>query len=226
MCSGTLLEINGAYYLFDCGGGIEARMTDLGMPIQDLRCVFISHMHEDHVGNLSAMAKRFTTYIYTGAILNIYFPEEQGIRAFSAWLDALHFRPERKVDMRLTLEGEVYSDENIRVSAIRTKHLEHGRYPSYAYMIEAGDKRILYTGDLDHDFGDYPTVVFEKDFDAIVCELVHFDVEKNLDTILKSRTKRLIFTHLSLGNIPKIKANIERFRFKVDIAEDTLSYTV
>lgn len=225
-CSGTLLEVNGAYYLFDCGGNMESKMTDMDIPMNKLRCVFISHMHEDHVGSLSGIAKRFKTYIYTGERVEMYLPEQKGIDAFLGWLDALHFGDSDKYRVMLTEEGEVYADENVRVSAIRTKHLMKGAFPSYAYVVEAEGKRILYTGDLNHEFDDYPTVVFEKDFDAIVCELVHFSLEKNLDTIIKSRTKHLIFTHMALENIQKIEDAKSRFPYRVDIACDGMRFDV
>lgn len=225
-CSGTLIEVGGAYYLFDCGGNMESKLTDMGMPIEKIRCVFISHMHEDHVGSLSGIVKRFNTYIYTGEVVEVYMPEQEGIDAFFGWLKALHFGKADKYKIMLTKDGEVYSDENITVTAIRTNHIMKGAFPSYAYMIESAEGRVLYTGDLNHEFDDYPSVVFEKDFDAIVCELVHFNVEKNLDTIIKSRAKKLIFTHMSLDNIPKIESAMDRFPFSVEIAQDGMEFDV
>lgn len=227
-CSGTLLMVNGASYLFDCGGNIEGKMTDLGLAIKDIRSVFISHMHEDHAGSLSAIAKRFVSYIKTGERVNMYLPEENGITAFKNWLLALHFSKLKldKLIFNLIQPGEIYRDENITVSAIPTQHLFNGKFPSYAFVVQAAEKKLLYTGDLACDFHDYPQIVFEEDFDAIVCELVHFDVENNLETISKSRTKKLIFTHMAPRNIPTIKNNEEKFPFPVYIAEDCMPFEV
>lgn len=221
-CSGNLLQVNGAYYLFDCGGSVESKMVDLGLDFTAMRCAFITHMHEDHVGSLSGIAKHFSGYLYTNdAHLNIYFPEKVGLDAFQAWLAALHCsQPPKRQSYYVVETGEIYHDENIAVTAIRTDHLKNGEFPSFAYMIETADQRVLYTGDLAADFHDYPAVTTEKDFDAIVCELVHFDFEKNLDTLAASRTKQLIFTHVWLTNIPKIEANRDHFPFPVTVAED------
>lgn len=225
-CSGTLITVNGASYLFDCGGNVEGKMTDSDMEIRKIRSVFISHMHEDHAGSLSAIAKRFVSYIKTGEQVNIFMPEENAITAFKNWLKALHFSKFDKLIFSLTQKGEICRDENITVSAVPTEHLFNGEFPSYAFVVETSDKKILYTGDLACDFHDYPQIVFEEDFDAIVCELVHFDVETNMQTIAKSRTKKLIFTHMAPRNIPTIKSNEEKFPYPVYIAEDNMVFEI
>ena len=39
-CSANLLEVGGAYYLFDCGGNTEGKMTDLSLPIEKIRAAY------------------------------------------------------------------------------------------------------------------------------------------------------------------------------------------
>lgn len=226
-CSANLLEVNGVYYLFDCGGNVEGKMTDLNLPTKDIKAVFISHMHEDHAGTLSAIVKRFYHYNNTDDCVVMYMPEQDGIDAFEKWVLALHTNVESgKVTYKLVQPGEIYSDENITVTAISTRHMQNGLFPSYAYQVKSKDKNFLYTGDLWMSFEDYPQIVFEEDFDAILCELVHFDVEKNLDTIMKSRTKQLIFTHMSPKKVPLIEEVIDKFPYKVHIAEDCMLFDI
>ena len=225
-CSAHLLEVNGAYYLFDCGGDVECKITNLEIPFDDIRAVFITHMHEDHVGTLSSVVKRFCHYNKTDSRLTVHMPEQQGIDVFKKWFEAMHMRLSDKVEYKLVEEGDIYSDENITVSAIPTLHMQNGEFPSYAYAVRTEDKKFLYTGDLNGSFSDYPQTAFEQDFDAILCELVHFNVEKNLDTIIKSRTKRIIFTHTKPAKILEIQANADKFPFEMDIAEDGKAYEI
>ena len=75
-------------------------------------------------------------------------------------------------------------------------------------------------GDLACDFSDYPSVVYEKDFDLILSELVHFNVEKNLDTIKKSRTKKMVFTHIGPQKIKQIEEVSKYIPFPTIIAND------
>ena len=220
-CSVNLVEVDGSYYVFDCGGNIETKMKDLGMPFENLRAVFISHMHEDHAGSLSAVVKRFSHYIKEERSVKIYMPEADGIEAFRAWLAALHTTKNlHRVGYELIEAGEIYRDEKIAVTAIATRHMQGGEYPSYAFVIEAEGKKLLYTGDLAADFSDYPQVLLEEDFDLVVSELVHFNLENNLDTIKKTRTKKLVFTHMNLKKAEIIRGIIDEFPFEVVVAND------
>ena len=84
----------------------------------------------------------------------------------------------------------------------------------------------MYTGDLAGDFHDYPEVLLNEKFDAVLSELVHFDVEKNLDTIMKTKTEHLIFTHMNLKKAERVKEIINEFPFKVSIAQDGMCFDI
>ena len=225
-CSANLLAVGTHYYLFDCGGNTEGKMTDLGLPIERIRAVFVTHMHEDHAGTLSAIAKRFCHYHKYADPVSMFLPEEKGISAFKAWLSALHMVINDRVIFRPVTAGRIYEDENITVIAIETEHIQNGMFPSFAFLIEGESKKMLYTGDLAYDLHDYPKILMEEDFDAVLCELVHFNVETHLETIAKTRTKKMIFTHLAPRNIPRIRAAEGRLPFPIEIAEDSASFAV
>lgn len=225
-CSSNLLEVNGSYYLLDCGGNTEGKMTDLGLSVDKIRAVFITHMHEDHVGTLSAVVKRFSHYHRQAPAVSIFLPEENGISALQTWLSALHMSFEGRACFHTISVGQIYKDENISVTAIATAHIQNGAFPSFAFMIETDHKKMLYTGDLAGDFHDYPKILAEEYFDAVLCELVHFPVENHLDTLAKTKTKHLIFTHLAPRNIPRIRRAEQQLSFRLDIAEDGNSFLI
>ena len=225
-CSGTLLVTDNGSYLFDCGGSMESKLRNMDFPINEIKALFISHMHEDHVGSLSGMVKRFNHYIKTGEVLEIYLPEEEAIDAFKVWAGAMHMRGFSKTNFHTVKAGKVYDDGNITVTAVLTEHMSLHNAPSFAYVICAEGKKVLYTGDLSCDFHDYPTIVFEEDFDAIVSELVHFNVEENTPTISKSRTKQIIFTHMHPRQLDAINAAKDKFPFPITVANDGDEFTV
>ena len=222
-CSGSLLEVCGSYYLFDCGADIEAKLVNMDIDPADVRAMFISHMHADHVGSLVGMTKRLAhQYNKKGSVMQVFLPEAEAISPYLSWLDAMHFDVSNinRFNMQATAPGAIYCDEVIRVTAISTRHMMNGKYPSFAYTVEGDGKRFLYTGDLSGDFSDYPEVVYEKDFDLILSELVHFNVEKNLPSIIKSKTKKMVFTHIGPDKIASIKQAASEFPFPVAVADD------
>ena len=224
-CSGTLIDIDGDFYLFDCGGNIEGKMTDLGLPIENIKGIFISHMHEDHAGGLSAIAKRFCVYICKKSA-NIFLPEECGISAFRGWFSALHLPNEHLLNFKLVTEGEIYSDEKVRIKAIPTKHIAGGKFPSFAYEIVSCGKRIIYTGDLSSDFCDYPQAILSEPFDLVISELTHFDVERSFAVLKLSKTGWCIFTHIYPGKDELLRGVADGLDFKVDIAKDGDCFTL
>ena len=220
-CSVNMVSVDDNYYIFDCGGNVETKLRDLNIPFENIKAVFISHMHEDHVGSLSAIVKRFSHYIKAERSVKIFMPEENGIEVFKSWMAALHTTENlHRISYELIEDGEIYSDENVRVTAIRTRHLLSGKFPSYAFMIEAAGKRLLYTGDLAYDFSDYPEVLYNESFDLVVSELVHFSLEDNLVDIKRTKTKHLVFTHMGPKKALALREVIGEFPFKVDVAED------
>ncbi len=224
-CSGTLLCVDDAYYLFDCGGDVEGRMADLGLPMERLKAVFVSHMHEDHAASLSSIVKRFTVYFHREIPVELLLPEQNGVDALIGWCRVLHLEPcDGRLRYTVTQAGECYHDDCLTVRAIPTAHIQNGRYPSFAYDVSVAGKRLLYTGDLAADLHDYPRVVTEEPFDVIISEGTHFDVNHCLDTLLRTQTKRMIFTHLYPTTQALLPQHMDRFPFRGQLAEDGMLF--
>ena len=224
-CTSILLETEGQYYVIDAGSSIEKYMTDNGLDVAAINAIFITHMHEDHVGTLTGILKVLRTYHGT-ARAKIFLPEQQGIDALRVWLDAMHSTnwPENRLPFLLTEEGEVYSDEYVKVSAVKTDHIK-GDYPSYAYIIECEGKRVILTGDLTDDLHDYPQVIAKEDFTAVVMELCHYRKEfgfipGTIDKIKASKTEKIIFTHIYPGADTDMEKIIDTLPFEAHIASD------
>lgn len=222
-CSGTLLETNGSYYLLDCGCDVSYKAASLNLPIEHLKAVFISHMHADHVVSLPSILKLFTVYIKKDETVKLFLPEQYGINTLLEWFGAMHIEHDgKRFAFTEVKSGEIYKDENITVSAVPTEHIMNGKFPSFAYdiTVRSENKRILYTGDLAYDFHDYPRVLLEEHFDAVISEGTHFDLKKNFGTICKTKTDRLIFTHIYPSAAKYINDGLSEFPFETSVAED------
>ncbi len=220
-CSGTLLETDGVSYLVDCGAPVDALMLNSGKRIEDLRAIFVTHMHEDHMGTLPAMLKEFGHYHPT-AHGTFYLPEEQDIEAFLAWNRVMQqdgYDPAR-VSFSAVAPGVIHDDAHVTVTAYRTEHIRPR--PSYAYdfFCKAEDKHVLFTGDLRADLSDFPTTASRLRRTAIVSELTHFRVEQHVDTFAACDCELLIFNHMIGYNTEKMPDIIPLLPMSVHVAKD------
>lgn len=204
--SSTLYETEeGGLYLFDCGAPAEALIRRKGFATRDLKALFVTHMHDDHAGGLTGLLKNRAKYPPAEERpLPVFLPEETAIAPLKAWLYAVH--EERAADtpeFHAVKDGEIYSDDHLTVTAIRTRHLRtkgrtEGDPCSFAYLLyfKKEDKTVLHTGDLSGDFSDFPEISAQRDFDVCLCEATHYHPESALPLLEKSRFGRLIFIHI------------------------------
>ena len=218
-CSGTLLETDGISYVIDCGAPVDALMINRGKRFEDLRAVFITHMHEDHMSTLPAMVKEFGHYHPT-AHGTFYLPEEGAIDALLAWNRAMHDVDNPRITYKTVQEGVIHDDEHVTVTAYRTEHIRP--FPSYAYdfYCKAEGKHVLFTGDLRADLSDFPKTTSELHRTAVVSELTHFRIEQHTDVFTACDCDMLIFNHMIGYNTEKMPDIIPQLPMAVHVASD------
>jgi len=223
-CSSIILEIGSYYYLIDAGAPVEYLMKQRNMPPEKLRGIFITHMHADHVNSIAAVIKAFRTFKKDDDTADLFLPEEAAVAPYTDWLCAMHMNmsDNKSPVVNVTHEGIIFDKYGLKVSAIRTRHIEY----SYAYMLEAEGKRVLFTGDLAYgDFRDYPEITRQKDFDLIVSELTHTPHVKNVYDVLNgSRTKLMIFSHVYPDRVRELEEENIKFHFPHIVAYDGMEY--
>lgn len=227
-CTALLLETDGDFYVIDAGSSVEKYMADRDLDVERVKAVFITHMHEDHIGTLTGLLKVMKTY-HGSMRAKIFLPEQQGIDALRVWLEAMHSVnwPENRLPLLLTTVGEVYSDEKISVSAVKTDHIKG--IDTFAYIIECEGKRVIFTGDLTENLHDYPEIILNEQSDAVVTELCHYHksfgfIEGTLDILKASKTSRILFSHIYPGGDTDMEKIKDTFSFAVDIATDGQIY--
>ncbi len=194
----TLVEVGDASYLIDAGAPANASMVRGGQRIQNLRGVFLTHMHEDHAGGLPGVIKSLLKAPDPGQRTDVYLPEVEARAGLEAWLTAIRMRwPSPLVTLRTVRDGAFYDDGVIRLEAARSKHLADKYGPaSFSYRMTVGDKRVVFTGDLSADFSDFPDFAKSEPCDLCVCEMTHFPPEAALPTLMDSPISRLVFNHI------------------------------
>ena len=159
-----LLTINGTYYVVDAGDGVARRLARAGAEVREVGTIFLTHHHDDHTAGLGTLMSLAWDRQRTEPI-NVYGPPrtrelvDAVVRYCSISADIRIADGGRSIPLDKVFFGhdvgigEVYQDDNIRVSATENTHFSFhqgdaaGRYKSYSYRFEAPDRVIAFTGD-------------------------------------------------------------------------------
>ena len=189
-----LVTVNGTYYVVDAGDGVSRRMARAGAEVREVGTIFLTHHHDDHTAGLGTLMSLAWDRQRTEPI-NVYGPPRT-----KELVDAIVQYCSISADIRIAdggrsipLEkvffghdvgiGEIYQDENIRVSATENTHFSFhqgdaaGRFKSYSYRFETPDRVIAFTGDT--GFTDAVTTLV-KDADVLVTETSSCEERKTM----------------------------------------------
>lgn len=226
--SSTLVEADGNSYIIDAGAPVEALLINHDKRLEEIRGIFITHMHPDHIGNLYSLTEPFMRFRYNDRA-KCFLPEKEGLDAYLAWMKALHSDVEKLrkiVGFYVTTQGPVYEENGMKVTAIPTKHMEHGKYPAFAYMLEHDGKRVLFTGDMDMGFPEYEMITGDREYDLVICEMAHSNLTEVRKKLAHTRTKKMYINHTwppCLENYEKI---FREMPFDIQLAQDGVCVVV
>ena len=164
--SSVLVEVGDNLYLFDAGSGVVNTVTDMGIDINAIRSVFITHAHLDHMNGIIDLADLINwSAAYSSASVDYYLPEPVAIDLVKSYIAALS-APMSEKSNRFHAYGEdfIYDDGTIKVTPYPNGHLAKAARPSYSFLIECEGKRVLITGDLSQNLEarDFPSVAKHK----------------------------------------------------------------
>lgn len=143
-------------FLVDTGRGVMMRYAALHLPTTDIRAIFLTHLHSDHISGLPDVFT--TTWIFgRKEPLELYGPE--GVKPMSDALlnfyavdipirrDLVEYDPAEgaKINAHTVREGVVYQDADVKVTAFL---VDHGPVkPAFGYLFEGGGRKIVISGD-------------------------------------------------------------------------------
>jgi ribonuclease BN (tRNA processing enzyme) len=171
----TLLMVDGRQYLIDCGIGTIERMLEAGVRSDEVRTIFLTHLHSDHdLGLADVMANDIFSMGFAGAHhpIDIYGPQQTKELVDAAFhYIAVSLRPFIVDGMpaayavvngqpvspfaahEIDAGGTVFTDDKIRVTALENSHYammpakDRQHLKSYSYRIETPHGTVVFTGD-------------------------------------------------------------------------------
>lgn len=121
-------------WLFDCGEGTQHQLLRSDLKSSQLRRIFVTHMHGDHIFGLMGLLAS-SGLAGNAQPIDIYGPS--GLKDYlHACAKYSHTRLAHRIQVREVKPGEIYEDEEFIVSCLQLTH----RIPAFGYRIEEKDR--------------------------------------------------------------------------------------
>lgn len=234
-CTSILLESEETNVLFDAGEGCTFSLLRQGVYVNNIKHIFISHMHSDHITGFPLLIQ--TMYLEERKDdIEVYLPSE-GVVGMGQYMKMLYLF-EEKIDFKINYHPigfqALYHGPNIKVKPYPNRHLmgyqkliQENFLPlkmeSFCFGIESYGKKIVYSGDIG-SLDDLNVIV--KGIDLLICESMHIELGELFKCIKENNVKKVILTHIPLDLEPKTKMILEEAKENgiedIEIANDGL----
>ena len=223
-CTSTMIEIGETIYLIDAGAPVVDLLLRLGKKIENIRAVFTTHKHGDHINGLLSLCD-LSNWYYRNASFSVTLTDSRVAERLAAVIEITSSAPlnTERIKFVTADENYRYQDENIKITYLPTNHVnsEHGR--SYAILVECDGKKVLFTGDLSGELKseDFPKIASEEKLDLIICEFAHFAFKHIAPYIASCKTDRFLFTHVwPLSKLDEMNARAGEFSCQLSAPSD------
>lgn len=220
--SAAMIEVDSSIYYVDAGAPIVNMLVNDRRHPSEVRAIFITHCHGDHINMLPHFVDLCHWY-YHDADFTAFVPEANVIENIYTYVESLKGGTiDRSRERLVTVcAGVIFEDDNIRVTAIPTFHLHHMGRPSFAYRIETEGKSVVFTGDLSGGLamGEIEQVACSIPSDVVILEKAHYILSQLEPYLERMQTKELWFNHVN-SSFDELRALDGKYPFRVKIAND------
>lgn len=229
----SVLQVGDSIFLIDAGDGVAHQLAVAGFQPTDIRRVFITHLHFDHVADLAPLIG-FAWVSMRSKGIDVYGPPgtDAFVRASEQYLtlpEKIYARQMPPVPSVLQMVEAhefdvvkptvVYDDDNVRVTAVENSHFDMmpgnprplGAKRSYSYRFDTPDRSVVFTGDTGPSDA---VVALAKGADVLVSEVI--DVERVMAPMrnisgatkenMKAMADHMYHEHLSPEEIGRMAA--------------------
>ncbi len=207
--TGTGVIVNGHFFIFDVGDGVVQKAENMGLPLDKLDAIFITHWHSDHMIDLPSLISR-SWLLGRSTELHLYGPDgtdtlNQAINQF------LHIENKHRVvhhgdhimdvskaraiahEFKNVQGGKeiIYNQDGITITAFDVDHAPIE--PAVGYAIEYNGKKVVISGDTKKN-----DLVLEmsKDADLLLHEIIlnslFVQMESKLEETGNNRNAKII----------------------------------
>ena len=216
----NLLVVDGAPWIVDCGDGAMERLATAGFKPAQVDIAFISHLHVDHIGGLSAL---IGLHWVTGAnVLTIYGPPGTDVLVngivqsltptarIGLGVSMPRPTPEQLTRVVIVKDGSDLNVKGVRVRAVRNSHFD----ASPGHPVDDGSQSLSYRYDykgygigFTGDTGPSAAVArMEQGVDLLVSEVIDLSamvasIRQVPDATLPPQAKSAIVQHFETQHL-------------------------
>jgi len=223
--AGYLLEIGKKKILFDSGPGTIRQLLKLRVNLLDIDNIFYTHLHNDHINDLSGIIWSNNYGTLRKKVLNLYGPK--GFKKYYKILMEKILKP-KKLNFLINVK-EMWNNTTIKnnpiIKSIKSKHTDN----SVSYRIENNGKSIVYSGDTDYS---KEIIEISKNVDLLILECSSPKKKKGHLTpslcgkiATKANVKKLVLTHFypECDNIDVRKQCSKEYSGNIILAKDFMT---
>lgn len=202
--SSWILEVDGLFYWFEAGENCVHRAYASGLDVMQTAALFVSHPHLDHIGGMANLLAciqklegRYNRQLVRDNTLQIYFPDVTLLPAIqSVACGTTNYRFSFGMDVHQLTDGRIFEDGNLRVTAHHNLHIKEdgsSGWHSFSFLLEADQRRIVFSGDVRHPEELDPLI--GDGCDLLIMETGHHRVEDVCCYAVSHRIPHLRLTH-------------------------------
>lgn len=223
-CQSILFETGGYGYLVDAGAPVMDCLIGMSYPLEQLKAVFITHMHNDHTDGLTRLLE-LSSWHFKNMAFQVYFPDQKGLEDFEAHAAAVtESFPNDRVSLFQSFSGTFFRDEILAVTAWPNEHMKKPRL-SYGYLLEAEGRKVYVTGDLNGRTIDYPEFLQQEAVDILIVECAHFSAESLLEKLKDCKARSVVLVHVfPQEKYPVLREGAERLHIRMICPNDGDSF--
>lgn len=219
--SNLILQKNGDTMLIDAGGDLRFSLTEQHLHYKDIRNIYISHLHADHVGGLEWLAiNTFFDETYEGKP-TLFVSEDivsdlwnkslsGGLCTIQTELASLS----TYFNVRPIKSQEQFSWNGVSFKLVQSVHVvnNYELVPCYGLMMDYKSNRIYFTADTQYalqqllDYYTAATIIFQDCETVETRTRVHAHYSE-LVQLPKELKKKMWLYHYNVGNLPDAEAD-------------------
>lgn len=251
----TLVQAGNQVLVFDVGRGANQRLAQVGLAVDRIDAIFLTHFHSDHVVGIPDLWLTGWLRTRMSRPLNVFGPP--GTRQMME-----HLRQAFEMDIRDRIESEpdlpragsefkaaeiqqgaVYENKGVRVSAVRVDHT--GVSPAFGYRVDFQGRSVVLSGDtrlstdlikfatgtnlLIHEVYDASDEYLNQNPRSVRVRTFHVSAREAGDVFQRIRPKLAVYSHIVLRGlaVPDLVARTRStYSGPLVVGEDLMRFVV